>query len=100
MFEAWNVPKRSDEGLHDLKQHLVVYMIAVETRISSSRMRTHTRQYSQLPCMHALFCLISCTKRTEVVPKPTMSHELVLYKGNFASSFSGIIVPQSPQYFG
>ena len=73
MFEAWKVPKRSDEVSCDFKQHLVVYMIAVGTRTGSSRMRTHTRQYSQLPCIYALFCLISCAKRTEIVPKPTMS---------------------------
>ena len=54
MFEAWKVPKRPVEVSCDITQHLVEYWTAVGTRTNSSRMRTHTGQYSRLPCMHAL----------------------------------------------
>ena len=54
MFEAWKVPKRPVEVLCDVMQHLVAYRTAVGNRTNSSGMRTHTGQYSRLPCMHAL----------------------------------------------
>ena len=53
MFEAWKVPKRPVEVSCDVTQHLVEYWTAVGTRTNSSGMRTHTGQYSRLPCMHA-----------------------------------------------
>ena len=57
MFEAWKVPKRPVEVLCDVMQHLVAHRTAVGTQTNSSGMRTHTRQHSRLPCMHALFLL-------------------------------------------
>ena len=54
MFEAWKVPKRPVEVSCDVTQHLVEHWTAVGTRTNSSGMRTHTGQYSRLPCMHAL----------------------------------------------
>ena len=73
IFKAWKVPKRPVEVSCDITQHLVAYRTAVGTQTNSSGMRTHTGQYSWLQCMHALFCLISCTKRTEIVQKLTTS---------------------------
>ena len=73
MFEAWKVPKRPVEVSCDVTQHLVAYRTAVGTRTNSSGMRTHTGQHSRLPRMHTHYCLISCTKRTEIVPKLTTS---------------------------
>ena len=54
MFETWKVLKRPVEVSCDVTQHLVAYWTAVGTRTHSSGMRTHTGQYSRLPCMHAL----------------------------------------------
>ena len=88
MFEAWKVPKRPIEVSCDVTQHLLAYRTAVENWTNSSGMRTHTGQHSRLPCMHALnFSWL-------VVPSVQKSYQnwrrhsaLVLYKGNFASSF-------------
>ena len=54
MLEAYKVPKRPVEVLCDITQHLVAYRTAVETRASSSGMRTYTGQHSWLACMHTL----------------------------------------------
>ena len=54
MFEAWKVSKRPVEVSYDVTQHLVAHWTAVGTRTNSSGMRTHTGQYSRLPCMHTL----------------------------------------------
>ena len=65
MFEAWKVPKTPTEVSCDVTQHLVAYRTAVGTRTNSS-----TRGCSA--CMD-YFCLISCTKRAEIVQKLTTS---------------------------
>ena len=54
MFEAWTVPKKLVELLCDVTQHLVAYWTVVETRTSSSGIRTHAEQHSRLACMHTL----------------------------------------------
>ena len=57
MFKAWKVPKRPVEVSCDVTQHLAAHRTAVETRTSSSGMRTHTGQHSRLPCMPTVLLL-------------------------------------------
>ena len=53
MFEALKVPKRPVEVSCDVTQLLLAYRTAIGNRTNSSGVRTHTGQYSRLPCMHA-----------------------------------------------
>ena len=100
MFEAWKVPKRPVEVLCDVTQHLVEYWTAVGTRTNSSRMRTHTGQYSRLPCMHALIFTWQVVHSVQKSYRNWRRHSaLALYKGNFASSLEGFSFPNLPNIF-
>ena len=98
MFEAWKVPKRLVEVSCDVTLHLVAYRTAVDTRTTSSGMRTHTGQYSQLPCMLGA----SIRARTVCAHSLKLTHARYLVHAHRISvlSFMSILLKVVLKYLG